>query len=248
MIDFLVIFIISTVANFFSALAGGGAGLIQLPALIFLGLPFSIALATHKVATVALGLGATIRHLKSANFKSIIISIMLAGIPGVYIGANLILQIPDQIATQLLGGLTIGLSLYSLLQPNLGQQTETISYSKKRIAIGSIGLFFWGILNGSLTSGTGLFVTIWLVSIFKLEYKLAIAYTMVFVGLFWNATGALTLGIQSEIYWRWLPGLIIGSLIGGYMGAHFSTILNNRWIKTIFEIVTFFVGVKLLLL
>ena len=37
-------------ANALSALAGGGAGLVQLPALILLGLPFSMALATHKVA------------------------------------------------------------------------------------------------------------------------------------------------------------------------------------------------------
>ena len=41
-------------SNFISALSGGGAGLIQLPALLFFGLPFSKALATHKVASVAL--------------------------------------------------------------------------------------------------------------------------------------------------------------------------------------------------
>ena len=46
-------------ANALSALAGGGAGLVQLPALILLGLPFAMALATHKLASVALGIGAT---------------------------------------------------------------------------------------------------------------------------------------------------------------------------------------------
>ena len=35
-------------ANALSALAGGGAGLVQLPALILLGLPFSMALATTR--------------------------------------------------------------------------------------------------------------------------------------------------------------------------------------------------------
>jgi len=49
---------VSLAANAFSAFVGGGAGLLQLPALLFLGLPFSVALATHKVATVALGVGA----------------------------------------------------------------------------------------------------------------------------------------------------------------------------------------------
>ena len=38
---------IAVVANALSTFAGGGAGLIQLPALILLGLPFASALATH---------------------------------------------------------------------------------------------------------------------------------------------------------------------------------------------------------
>ncbi|MGV6826278.1 MAG: TSUP family transporter, partial [bacterium] len=62
--DQLFLFLASLVANLFSAFAGGGAGLLQLPVLIFLGLPFGIALATHKVASVALGVGATLRHVK----------------------------------------------------------------------------------------------------------------------------------------------------------------------------------------
>ena len=46
-------------ANALSALAGGGAGLGQLPAPILLGLPFSMALATHKLASAALSQGET---------------------------------------------------------------------------------------------------------------------------------------------------------------------------------------------
>ncbi len=65
--ELVLLFFISVVANWFSALAGGGAGLIQLPILIFMGLPFPLALATHKVATVALGVGATLRHLKAKS-------------------------------------------------------------------------------------------------------------------------------------------------------------------------------------
>ncbi len=60
---------ISFLSNFISALSGGGAGLIQLPALIFFGLPFSKALATHKVASVALGIGASVPHLKQNRLQ-----------------------------------------------------------------------------------------------------------------------------------------------------------------------------------
>ena len=49
--------LIAVIANAMSAFAGGGAGLVQLPALILLGLPFATALATHKLAP-AVWLGA----------------------------------------------------------------------------------------------------------------------------------------------------------------------------------------------
>ena len=109
-------------ANFFSALAGGGAGLIQLPALIFLGLPFALALATHKVASVALGVGATMRHLSSSQLeRKFALFILMTGVPGVILGASVILKIPDRGAEIALGCLTIGLGLYSWCSKQLGQ-------------------------------------------------------------------------------------------------------------------------------
>ena len=115
-LDQFLLFVISLMANFFSALAGGGAGLIQLPALIFLGLPFGLALATHKVASVALGIGATMRHLKSNKLERwFAVYILLLGVPGVILGASVILQIPDRTAQMALGILTMGLGIYSRL-------------------------------------------------------------------------------------------------------------------------------------
>ena len=72
------------------------------------------------------------------------------------------------------------------------------------------------------------------------------AYTLVLVGVFWNGMGAVTLGMLGEIYWLWIPVLILGSLLGGYFGAHLAIVKGNRWIKRSFEIVTLLVGVKLI--
>ncbi|MGD2136690.1 MAG: TSUP family transporter, partial [Gammaproteobacteria bacterium] len=67
----------------------------------------------------------------------------------------------------------------------------------------------------------------------------------VLVGVFWNSTGALTLGILGEIRWSWLPALLLGSLLGGYLGAHLAIRSGNRLIKRAFEAVTLLVGIKL---
>ncbi len=247
-INAALLFVISLVANAFSAFAGGGAGLIQFPVLIFLGLSFGVALATHKVATVALGLGATVRNLREGALdRRFVLIMLLCGIPGVVLGASFILTVPDRQAKLALGVLTLGLGLYSLFKPELGQRVEARHRDRRGFIIGGSVLFFLGILNGSLTSGTGLFVTLWLVRWFGLDYKLAVANTLILVGMFWNGTGAVTLGWLGNIAWDWLPPLLAGSLLGGYLGAHLAISKGNRWIKRVFEVVTLLIGSKLIL-
>jgi uncharacterized membrane protein YfcA len=246
-IDQLVLFAISLVANLFSAFSGGGAGLIQLPALIFLGLPFVVALATHKVASVALGIGATLRHLREGGLeKNIALFILATGLPGVVVGAHLIVGVSGRAAEIALGILTAGLGLYSWLNPQLGQSHQVIHRDRQGFVLGGLGLFLIGALNGSLTSGTGLFVTLWLVRWFGFDYRRAVAYTLVLVGVFWNGTGALTLGFLAEIRLTWLPVLLAGSLLGGYLGAHLAITKGNRWIKRAFELITLTIGIKLI--
>ncbi len=248
MLDHALIFVISLVANVFSALSGGGAGLIQLPVLIFLGLPFGVALATHKVATIALGIGATIRHLRDSHLERQFALFMVgAGVPGVVIGASIILQVPDRTAQMALGSLTMGLGIYSIFSPQLGQQYSPAHRDRQGYVVGGISLFLIGILNGSLTSGTGLFVTLWLIRWFGMDYKRAVAYTLVLVGLFWNGAGAITLGVLGEIYWLWIPALLLGSVIGGYLGAHLAIVKGNKVIKRAFEAVTLLIGLKLIM-
>ncbi|MBI5450522.1 MAG: sulfite exporter TauE/SafE family protein [Gammaproteobacteria bacterium] len=239
---------VSLLANLFSAFAGGGAGLLQLPALIFLGLPFGIALATHKVASVALGVGATLRHLREDTLeRRFILLLLVSGVPGVILGASLILQIPDRIAQLALGVLTMLMGIYSWLRPALGQHYQPAHRDLRGNLLGAAGLFVIGVLNGSLTSGTGLFVTLWLVQWFGMDYKRAVAHTLVLVGLAWNGSGAVTLGMLGTIAWDWLPMLLIGSLVGGYVGAHLAIRHGNRFIKRAFEVMTVLVGLKLIL-
>lgn len=246
-IDQLILFIVSLIANTFSAFSGGGAGLIQFPILIFLGLSFGVALATHKVASVALGVGAAVRYISSdALERQFILLMLLFGIPGVIMGASFILLVPDRIAEIALGLLTGSLGLYSVLKKELGQTHRPSHRDKRGLILGGIALFGLGLLNGSLTSGTGLFVTLWLVMWFGMDYQRAVAYTLTMVGLFWNGSGAITLGLLGEIRWQWLPALLAGSFLGGYLGSHMAINYGNRWIKPAFEVVTMLISAKLL--
>lgn len=248
MLDQIILFLISTVANIFSAFAGGGAGLIQLPVLIFMGLPFSVALATHKIATVALGLGATVRNLKEGHTSwQLNLFMLLSGIPGVVLGAYIIVGVDDRIAEVALGFMTLGLSLYSLFKPQLGLEPQHKNRHLTGWVLGGLGLSLIGFANGALSAGTGLFATMWLVKWFGLNYKQAVGHTLIAVGLFWNASGALTMGFIAQIQWDWLLALVMGSLLGGYVGAHLAIKMGSGWIKRAYEVITLIVGVKLII-
>ena len=244
----IVLGILSVFSNFISALSGGGAGLIQLPALLFLGLPFPKALATHKVASVALGLGASIPHFKRNSLQiNYALLILLPGIPGVLFGSYTSSILPTNLSTIILGFLTLLLSFYSINNKKLGGSNNIILISYKRILFGSAGLFIIGFLNGYLSSGTGLFVTLWMITIFNFSFSLAVAYTLIYVGIFWNGIGAISLGMTGNIIWGYVPILIFGSLVGGYFGACFSIIKGSKFIKFVFEFVSCSVGISLLL-
>lgn len=247
LIDQFILFLVSLVANTFSAFSGGGAGLIQFPVLIFLGLSFGVALATHKVASVALGLGAAMRYIHSSHLeRHFVVLLLCAGVPGVVLGGSVILLVPDRLAEIALGILTGGLGLYSIVKRSLGQEYQPVHRDNRGYFYGGLMLFVLGVLNGSLTSGTGLFVTIWLVLWFGMDYQRAVAYTLIMVGLFWNGSGAITLGILGDIRWDWLPALLMGSLLGGFLGSHLALKHGNRWIKRAFEIVTLLISFKLI--
>lgn len=247
-LDHIILLLVSLVANTFSAFSGGGAGLIQFPVLLFLGLSFGVALATHKVASVALGVGAALRYLsQSVLERQFVLLMLLFGIPGVILGANLILLVPDRLAEIALGLLTGGLGVYSVVSTELGQSYDPHHRDRTGLLFGGGVLFMLGVLNGSLTSGTGLFVTLWLVRWFGMDYQRAVAYTLTMVGLFWNGSGALTLGLMGDIRWEWIPALLLGSFIGGYLGSHMALRYGNQWIKRAFEVVTLLISIKLLM-
>lgn len=243
----LVLFVTAVVANFFSAISGGGVGLIQFPILIFLGLSFATALATHKIASVFLGVGAIMRHLKESHLERRLCTIILAaGIPGVILGASLILDAPQKPALITLGVLTTSLGVYSIFRPNLGVEHTPKNWHGQGLVTGIIGLFVVGFLNGSITSGSGLFLTIWLIRHFGMDYKRAVAYTLVLCGFAWNGTGAIVMGLAGDVAWNWLPALIIGSIVGSYLGTHIALRQGNKLVKRAFEITTILIGLKLI--
>lgn len=248
-IDQTILFIVSFTANLLASVSGGGAGFVQLPLLILMGLPFATALGTHKVAVVFLGIGAISKKFKSKDTfalnKTISAIMLFVGCPSVVLGTIIVINVEDTIAEIVVGLLTIAMGTYTLFKKKFGE-SDSRYLTKKRLIIGSFCIFLVGLLSGSLSSGAGLFATLTLVAIFNLDLKSAIVHTMVFVATLWNAVGAVTVGALTAIYYQWVPILIIASFLGSFLGTALLYKLPTKAVRIVFSLVALLSGVLLI--
>lgn len=243
-----ILFVVTFIANLFASVSGGGAGFIQFPMLILLGLPFATALGTHKVAVVFLGIGAISKKGGKSLFrfdKTVALAMLLVGCPAVVLGSVIILTVPADIAQIILGHITIASGIYTFLKKSFGSK-EIENRSKLRVVLGCLCLFLIGMFSGSLSSGAGLFATLALVGVFGLELKKAIMHTMIFVATIWNAVGAITVGALTSICWQWIPCMIIAAFLGAFFGTSLLIKMPVKYVKVIFSLVSILSGIILI--
>ncbi len=240
--EYVSLLLISFLSNLFSAFSGGGAGIIQLPAILLLfEISFPVALATHKISTVLLGFGATLKFFeKSKPSRKLLNEGIIIGLPAVIIGAYSISFINENLARQFLGLLILLVFFLSLTKSHNQGHTEPNPF------IVYVALFIIGFLNGSLSAGTGLLYTLMLTKLYGYTFKEAIGYTLLVVGLFYNLVGAIVLFLMSSIDVSILPILLLGSFAGGYVGAMVAIKKSNVLIRTAYQLVTLIVAYKLL--
>ena len=165
--------------------------------------------------------------------------------PGVIFGTFIIDFISERYLYLLLGLISIVLAFYSFFKSDLGISSGNIELKLINKIRFLIFIFFTGILNGSISSGTGLLVTILLIKTFGMDFLRAISLTFLTVGIFWNFTGAVFLIKIGSIPNNILILLIFGSFTGGYLGAHLSRLKGNTLIRKTFTIVCLSVGISL---
>jgi len=132
-----------------------------------------------------------------------------------------------------------------VFKPKLGLEHTPQNQHGTALIGGMAGLFVVGFLNGSITSGTGLFLTIWLIRYFGLDYTVR-----------WPTPDPLRLDLERHrragarmigtVAWDWMPALLAGSILG-VTRQHLAIRKGNLWIKRSFEIVTILIGLKLIL-
>lgn len=238
-----IVLIIGIISGFLGATVGSG-GMVSIPALLFLGLPPHVALATNMVGDTGIFLSAIKQYWKSkhidwkaANHLNIIT--IFASIIGIIIFT----KISAEFLERYVGYIILLFLIILLANKKIGIKKRKVP--KLSYIIG-LFLFFVLVINGTVVSAGGatmkLLILIYLMGFNFLEgYATTIPSHVISSGI--PAIAFLFLGyvnIPLAVF------LTIGGVLGAYIGSKTAIKKGNKWLKGLFAIVVIASVIKIL--
>lgn len=110
------------------------------------------------------------------------------------------------------------------------------------IGIGSV----IGLVNGFFGGGGGMLCVPIFEKLFGLESKKAHATTLCVI-LPLSLVSSIVYIYSNDINFINLSWVSIGAILGGVIGAFFLTKINNKWLRIIFAVLMFGVGIKMVI-
>lgn len=245
--DFLIsmalTFLIGVIASFLGAVVGGG-GLVSVPFLIFLGLPPNVAVATNKMGSIGLGIGAIPKFWKGKKiiWKWVPLFTAIAVIGG-YTGANFLVEIDPSFLQKIISIIILFFVPVIFLKKEAGIKRKKTG--KYRRLLGLFLYFIVMVYAGFFGGGAGILIF----------YTLIMTFGFTIIES--NATDIIPWLVQAVIafiifafnglvdYWLG-SSLLAGMILGGYIGAHTAVKKGNEWVKIFFAIIITASVIKLL--
>ncbi|WP_171783376.1 TSUP family transporter [Isoptericola halotolerans] len=233
----LLLVLAGLAAGWVDAVVGGG-GLIQLPALLLVpGISPVQALATNKLGSIMGTSVSSITYYRRVGPDLTTAGPMaVAALAGAVGGAALATQIPAELFTPIILVVLVGVALFTILKPRLGQQDDLRwEGNRHRWTAAGIGLVI-GAYDGLLGPGTGTFLVISLVSV--LGYAFLPASALAKIVNFATNLGALLYFVPAGAV-IWGLGLAMGAanLVGGYIGARMAVAKGSGFVRIVFVVV-----------
>lgn len=241
---FLMVFLIGSFAGFFGALVGG-AGFITIPFLIFFGLTPQVAVATNKLGTIGNSFGAIPKFWKEKQIIwKYMIPLSVISLIGAYIGVNIVLNISQDILSKSVGIIILLLLPLVMFSKQLGlKNKETTKYFKLMGYVLYVPLMIYG---GFMGAGGGTLSMYLLMIFFGLTFIQSKATEM--IPWFFMAIFSLILfAMNGLVNYAYGFALLLGTLLGGYIGARTAIKKGNIWVKALFIIISSAAALKLIL-
>lgn len=237
------------------ALAGVGAGainavvgsgtLITFPTLVALGFPPVTATMSNAVGLVAGGISGTWGYRRELKGQWGRLKWQIPGsLLGAILGSWLLLHLPEKVFITIVPILLIGALLLVVLGPRIQAWAkgrsgdEGAPVSTGRMALLVLGTFAVGVYGGYFTAAQGILL-IGVMGALLPESMQRMNAAKNLLSLLVNvvAAAAYTLVAFDRISWAAAGLIAVGSLLGGFLGAHYGRRLSPNALRVIIVIV-----------
>ena len=241
--SWIIIFILTGfIAGYIDSIAGGG-GMIQVPVLLYSGIPPIFVLATNKMASLFGTLMATIKYYLSNKISIKVVSIaIIPCLLASYVGSGLVMFVPDNIIQWAIL-ISIPIALIFLLKKSSEFREENTELSKKNIILATAPIGFY---DGLLGPGTGTYMTISMKKFLHLDYIISTASTKP-LNLATNLGSAIAFVMAGKVLWMVAIPMALANMLGSYVGSHYAIKGGEAFIKKILIFVlVFMLGANIL--
>ena len=239
-----VLMLVGILAGFLNVMAGGGS-LLTLPVLLFLGLPAPVANGTNRVAIFFQNIFAMAGFRKQGVFPWRLALLCTApALVGSYIGAQLAVNIDDQLFRRLLACIMIGVLVLTVVDPVRRWKLGSEHMTRLRGAVLLLSFFAIGVYGGFVQAGVGFLIIsglllhgLDLVRINAVKVIVIFSFTIVALGVF-MAHGQVDYGMGMA--------LAAGNSLGGWIATHVAVKKGHDWIRNLVSITVLIFAIKLL--
>lgn len=238
-----LLFAAAIISGVIDAIAGGG-GLITIPALLFAGLPPTMALGTNKLQACGGSFSASLYFVrkKAVNLREIGLLIVLTFI-GSALGTITVQLINIDFLKMILPFLVMLIGLYFLFSPTISDEAQKQRLSFPVFAFtAAAGIGFY---DGLFGPAAGSFFTLAFILLLGFPLTKSVAHAKV-LNFTSNFASLIFFILGGVVVWKIGLIMIVGQFIGGMIGARMVVTKGKQLIKPLIVTMSFLLVLKML--
>lgn len=241
----ILLFLIGILVGFINIISAGGS-LLSLPALIFFGIPSTMANGTNRIAIIIQNLSAMVEFYRKGliNWK-LSIKLAIPAVVGSIIGAQYAITLSDEVFNRILAIVMIAVLVLMFTKPHQLLKNERTTLTKGKEMILIVAFLLIGFYGGFIQAGVG-FLIIATLTIFLSKMPLVEMHSVKTVVIAIYLICSLFVFIShDQIHWGYALILALGGGVGGWIGSKFAINIPEVWLKWTMIVVISFMAIRL---
>ena len=233
-------------AGWLNVMAGGGS-LLTVPVMVFMGIPGPVANGTNRIGILLQNISA-VTAFRKKGYSDFKLSLSLAAVAcvGASAGAMIGTRLEGEWFNRVLALVMIGVIIIMATDKKRPPVENGDEGKPRNLALGHVLMLVAGLWGGFIQIGVGFVLMPILHRVMGLDL-VRVNMHKVFIVLAYTLIALTVFASQVEILWSAGLALALGTMTGGWLGAHMTISHGEVWIRRVLYLALTAMIIKLLI-